>query len=144
MNYLDVMRAREMARLAHAGQLYGKLPYMYHLDMVANFAQGMGFDEETVIVAYLHDSIEDGVLTYANISREFGSSIADDVRVLSRDKDDVTYTEYINQVNHWGGRAKNVKLSDLICNLRECFSNPSEKNNSLAIKYQRAIMTLAQ
>ncbi len=144
MNYLDVMRAREMARFAHAGQLYGKLPYMYHLDMVANFSQGMGFDEETVIVAYLHDSIEDGVLTYANISREFGSSIADDVRVLARDKDDVTYTEYINQVNHWGGRAKNVKLSDLICNLRECISNPSEKNNSLAIKYQRAIMTLAQ
>ncbi len=37
MNYLDVMRAREMARFAHAGQLYGKLPYMYHLDMVANY-----------------------------------------------------------------------------------------------------------
>ena len=83
MNYLDVMRARQFAIEKHDGQLYGNLPYLYHLDMVHQLAEGIGLSEIHQVVAYLHDTIEDGVSDYAEISKEFASGFKENIESIN-------------------------------------------------------------
>lgn len=142
MNRLDVMRARQFAIDKHDGQLYGNLPYIYHLDMVHQLAEGIGLSDFAQVLAYLHDTIEDGVSTYEEISKEFGSEMGKYVSYISRDKDNETYTAYIGRVKYYGGAVREVKVCDLLCNLEECIKNPVGKNESRIIRYQKALVLL--
>lgn len=143
MNVTDIMRAREFAKEKHEGQVYGDLPYLYHLDMVAQMISGLGFDAEYSVLAYLHDTIEDGVSNYNEIRDNFGNDMAENVLLLTRDKDNETYNDYILNIKNFGGRLVNaVKICDLLCNLKECNQNLVGKNIGLAKKYEKAIVTL--
>jgi len=142
MNRLDVMRARQFAIEKHDGQMYGNLPYLYHLDMVHQLAEGIGFSEIHQVVAYLHDTIEDGVSDYTEISKEFGSEIAKYVSYIGRDKDNETYTTYIERIKYYGGVIREVKVCDLLCNLEECIKNPTGKNASRIVRYKKALVLL--
>nr|WP_086937928.1 HD domain-containing protein [Thaumasiovibrio occultus] len=77
-NYL---RARTLARTRHAGQQYGTYPYSYHLDAVADLATPFG--TEAMIVAQLHDLIEDTDSSIDEIAADFGFTIADAVLYLT-------------------------------------------------------------
>lgn len=143
MNVFDIVRAREFAKEKHGGQMYGEHPYIHHLDMVAEMVSNLGFDVEYSVVAYLHDTIEDGVSDYSEILENFGVSIADAVAILSRDKDRENYTSYILSIkNLGGGMSMTVKICDLLCNLKECNQNLVGKNIGLAKRYEKAIVTL--
>lgn len=51
---------REFARMAHAKQMYGEHPYIYHLDAVAEICKEYtGTWSSIVNLAYLHDIAED-------------------------------------------------------------------------------------
>lgn len=73
--------AREMAIKAHGKQKYGERPYLYHLEQVVEICRPYG--EDAVIVAYLHDTIEDTSLTRAEIEEVFGPRVAASVAALS-------------------------------------------------------------
>ncbi|WP_087022564.1 HD domain-containing protein [Thaumasiovibrio subtropicus] len=81
------LRARTLARSRHLGQRYGDRPYSYHLDSVADLAQPFGSD--AMIVAQLHDLLEDTETSVDEIAAEFGFTIADAVMYLT-DSSEIT------------------------------------------------------
>jgi (p)ppGpp synthase/HD superfamily hydrolase len=78
---------------------------MVAMEVIAAFQEEKGFNEDFAIqVALLHDVIEDTKITYRKILDEFGSSVADGVRALS--KKDLTLP-------------KNLKLEDSLHRIRQ-------------------------
>ncbi len=80
-----VQRAAQFATNAHQGQTRkgnGK-PYITHPARVANCAERMGFPEEAIAAAWLHDVIEDCGVSYMTLYAEFGRETADLVRELT-------------------------------------------------------------
>lgn len=71
---LSVRRARRFAMTAHSDQKYGDKPYVAHLDDVAALLQPYG--EVLMILAYLHDFIEDTMGTKADVEQVFGADMA--------------------------------------------------------------------
>lgn len=85
--------AREFAEIVHKIQLYGKVPYINHLDTVVTIIKEwspiIGLTPEqllTLIIAgYLHDTIEDTFTTYTDIKTAFGVDIAELVYAVTNE-----------------------------------------------------------
>lgn len=75
------LHAQAFAKERHGEQKYGDYPYHYHLDTVADFARPYGF--EAMIVAQLHDIIEDTDTSFDEIADLFGFTIADAVNYVT-------------------------------------------------------------
>lgn len=72
-----VDKAYNIAKEAHYGQLrYSGQPYIIHPIAVAKILVDLGMDSVSVIVAMLHDTVEDTPTTLAKISEIFGEEIA--------------------------------------------------------------------
>jgi len=71
--------AYEMAGAAHAGQRRrgNGEPYINHPIRVARMVAETGAEEELVIAAVLHDTVEDSDLTFSDIERNFGAAVRD-------------------------------------------------------------------
>lgn len=110
-----VQKAYQMAVKAHKGQLdkAGK-DYIYHPLTVAS---NVGEDETAIIVALLHDTVEDTNLTFEDLEKEFSEDVLNAVKLLTHDKA-MPYLEYI-QIIHDSGNATavRVKLADLANNM---------------------------
>ena len=83
-----LVRAFEFGRQAHDGQLRASgEPYFTHPIAVANILLDMHLDEESIITALLHDTVEDCDVTLQTLDDEFGGDVAqlvDGVTKLSR------------------------------------------------------------
>lgn len=73
-----IRKAYEVAEKAHEGQkrLSGE-DYIIHPLSVAQILTTLEIDDESICAALLHDVIEDTSLTYEDVEKEFGTSIAD-------------------------------------------------------------------
>ncbi len=73
----NIQKALAYATKAHEGQkrTSGE-PYITHLTAVASLLRQLDADEETIIAALLHDTVEDTDVTYDDLEREFGTTIA--------------------------------------------------------------------
>lgn len=70
--------ARLVAIRAHGNQAYDEIfPYEKHLNDVVNVLERFGFGGKYLVGGYLHDTLEDGALSYNKIKRVFGEEIAD-------------------------------------------------------------------
>ena len=70
-------RAFDTAKKAHEGQLrLSGEPYMVHPINVALILAELGMDEETLIAALLHDTVEDTDYTEDELKEEFGENVA--------------------------------------------------------------------
>lgn len=73
-----VKLAQEIATKFHADQKYGSDPYTKHL---SNVVEVLGryevTDEDIIVAAWLHDSVEDTDLTIEDIKTLFGDRVAD-------------------------------------------------------------------
>ena len=67
--------AWEVAAIAHAGQMYGDMPYIKHLIDVVNILRDNGYDDDYVIVGILHDVLEDTEVTFELLEGWFGLAI---------------------------------------------------------------------
>ena len=97
-------------------------PYFHHPLTLA-----LQFDDETsVIVALLHDVVEDHGNKYplSYIRKEFGDEVADAIDLLTHKKG-VSYMDYVKAIKE-NSIARRVKLADLRHNtdLRRC--NPGQ------------------
>ncbi len=64
--------SRVFAIEAHFGQFYGDLPYFHHLDEVAGVLLENGIsDDESIDLAYLHDTVEDTDIDFCDIRTFF-------------------------------------------------------------------------
>ena len=81
-------RAFDFGREAHDGQTRASgEPYFTHPIAVANILADMRLDEESIITALLHDTVEDCDVTLDTLDNEFGGDVAqlvDGVTKLSR------------------------------------------------------------
>ncbi len=75
---LDIKKAYEIADSAHEGQkrLSGE-PYIMHPLSVAIILARLGMDCASIIAAILHDTVEDTSMTYGEVQKLFGATIAE-------------------------------------------------------------------
>ena len=74
----DYKEARMVAVKLHASQSYDEIyPYEKHLDDVVEVLKRFGFSGRFIIAGYLHDSIEDGAISYNKIRKHFGEKVAE-------------------------------------------------------------------
>lgn len=107
----EVEAARLLTTQAHSGQTdKAGLPYITHPERVAGRLE----DPATQVFGWLHDTVEDTVLTLAEIEAQFGSETAATVDAISR-RDGETWSDYLNRVAA-NPVAKAVTISDLIDN----------------------------
>ncbi|MCG3864553.1 MULTISPECIES: HD domain-containing protein [unclassified Photobacterium] len=75
------LQAQAFAKSRHGEQKYGDYPYHVHLDTVAELARPYGTD--AMIVAQLHDVIEDTDTSFDELADLFGFTIADAVNYVT-------------------------------------------------------------
>jgi (p)ppGpp synthase/HD superfamily hydrolase len=82
-----VRRALEVAQDAHEGQARddgaGPFPVVRHLLEVSEALAGAGCADEVVAAGLLHDTVESGGLSVAEVREEFGDAVAHLVEALS-------------------------------------------------------------
>ena len=130
----------------HVGQTYDdKLPYGYHLDMVADGVHRFGYavcvDERHIVPlffgAFYHDSIEDARLTYNDVVRTARRWMSDDLAIMAAEmvyaltnEKGRTRAERANDKYYHGIRttpyAPFLKLSDRLANITYSCSHRGE------------------
>lgn len=78
-----VEQARSLAVYWHADQRYGDLPYIVHLDAVAQCLAELGAPAWQIAAAYLHDLLEDTACPEEVIESTFGAEVLRWVRAVS-------------------------------------------------------------
>ena len=104
-------------------------PYINHPIAVAQVLarEAKVTDEQVLIAAILHDTIEDTKTTFEELRDRFGLPIAEIVAEVSDDKSLPPQRRKDLQVEHaphLSERAKLIKLADKICNLRDVVTTP--------------------
>lgn len=125
---MSVNLAQKVAKEFHYGQKYGEHSYFdYHIkgvvDLVYNHSPS---DDETLkkemIIAYLHDCVEDTELSLRSIEIMFGEEIKNAVHAITYYKGVETREDYYNRVKS-NKLAKFVKICDAKFNARECLKD---------------------
>ena len=137
MIYTDkTKKAIKLCFEAHAGQVdKSGLPYVHH---PLHLAEQMS-DEDTTVVALLHDVVEDTRYTLEDLeAMDFGPDVIEAIRVMTHD-DSVPYMDYVREI---AGNpiARQVKLADLAHNsdLTRLDHEPTEQDMARYRKYQEA------
>ncbi len=118
----DVLRARAFAVEAHGEQRYGDGPYVVHLDAVADLLEPYGTDAQ--IVGYLHDVVEDTMITEERVRDEFGERVARCVQLVTdelgpnRQERKIQTNAKLAKVTGELHLALIVKAADRLANLR--------------------------
>ena len=134
-----IKQAEEFAKKAHFGQTRkGKTtPFYRHVEEVANIVEEITNDEDIIIAAWLHDTVEDTSVTLNEIESEFGPVVANYVSLETEEKKFGTtpspwLTRKINQFERLTSLNANEKkvliitLADKLANLREMANDYSE------------------
>ncbi len=123
-----IMRAGEMARAAHRGQLRKSgEPYVTHPVAVAGLVADLGLDARSVAAALLHDAVEDTGMTLVDITEVLGAQVAavvDGVTKLDRLQFDSKEAQQaatvrkmlVAMASDW--RVLVIKLADRLHNMR--------------------------
>lgn len=109
----------------------GQTPYINHplqvLDILARI--GGVDDEELLLAALLHDVLEDTETSAEELQAAFGVEVCALVQEVSDDKTLPKAQRKALQITHaphLSTRAKQLKLADKICNLRDLLSHPPQ------------------
>lgn len=116
MSIRDVYRAINLVEKYHKGQKYSIHPYVYHLQAVSDSID-TGDNFTHIIVAWLHDILEDTTCTEAELREQFSKEIVDAVVAISKVPGE-KYFDYIEKVKQ-NPIALSVKIHDTLCNLTE-------------------------
>jgi guanosine-3',5'-bis(diphosphate) 3'-pyrophosphohydrolase len=104
-------------------------PYINHPIAVAETLADAGsvIDEELLVAAVLHDTVEDTETTFAELESTFGRDVAHLVREVTDDKTLPKRRRKELQIEHAPSaspRAKQIKIADKICNVRDVTDTP--------------------
>lgn len=131
----DLLKTINLVTRLHDGQYRKKsdIPYISHPFGVMTILLNQGFkSEDLLIIALLHDTLEDTKYTYEIMEKDYGTKIADYVELLSENKN-LTWEERkkhtIKSIPRLPLKVKWVLLADKVNNLQ---MNQFElENNSL-------------
>ena len=140
MLYTDMTkRAMKLCYEAHKDQVdKSGIPYVFH---PIHLAEQMS-DEDTTVVALLHDVVEDTEYTLVDlIQRGFSPKVIDALKLMTHN-DSVPYLDYVENLKQ-NPIARTVKLADLrhnsdLTRLKEV----DEKALERVQKYKKAIQIL--
>ncbi len=138
----DIQKAYEIANSAHEGQkrLSGE-PYIMHPLSVAIILASLGMDQASVIAALLHDTVEDTTLTYDQVKKEFGETIADLVEGVTKIGKVPLQTKEEQQAENIRKmliamsrdvRVIIIKLADRLHNMRTLMFKPEQRRREIA------------
>lgn len=142
-----IKKAVDIATKAHEGQFRKSGdPYISHPLAVMKIVEDWGMDEDTIIAAVLHDTVEDTAITLEDIKTEFGEIVAflvDGVTKVSnarsgmRDLDTYlpsTKNNLLRLLVALGSdiRVLIIKLADRLHNLRTLSALPPDKQKKIA------------
>ena len=127
-----VLRATQFAAQKHKDQRRKDVkatPYINHPINLAEvlYTDGGVHDPIVIAAALLHDTIEDTRTTYDELRGAFGATVADvvievtDVKFLA---DESRKRLQVAKAGRASERARQVKLADKICNLRDILASP--------------------
>lgn len=149
---LRIARAYALAAERHTDQRRkgaAQEPYINHLCEVAELvavATG-GNDENLIIAAVLHDTIEDTDTSYDEILALFGKDVADLVQEVTDDTSLPSEERKRHQVQgapRKSARAKILKLSDKTSNVRSLVRSPpahwSEERRTTYLNWSRDVV----
>jgi guanosine-3',5'-bis(diphosphate) 3'-pyrophosphohydrolase len=108
-----------------------RTPYVNHVIEVAAClaCEGAVTDEALLTAAVLHDTVEDTPTTVEELAAEFGPDIAELVREMTDDKALPKQRRKELQIEHAPSaspRAKQLKIADKTCNIRDVVTNPAQ------------------
>ena len=133
--------ANNLAQHFHSGQKYGEYDYFeYHLRGVVGILPEVSLSpvkEDIIVVAFLHDILEDTSCTYETLENIFGFAVADSVSILTK-VDGEPIEQYLFGVCS-NPTARVVKFVDSLFNYRECVKCDDLKR---AEKYKRNLEVL--
>ena len=148
-----VRAAYDTAKAAHAGQKRKDgSPYLTHCVAVADIVVDFGLDADSVVSALLHDVIEDTPMTHEDVSRQFGTAVADIVEGVSK----LTRVQYTsvedeqmeNLRKMLMAMAKDIrviliKIADRLHNMRTMDYQSAEKQRSKSLETMEIYAPLA-
>ena len=137
---IKIELAKQLSKHFHKGQMYGEHDYYtYHILGVVKTLELVAKEvsEDKIIIALLHDVLEDTPCTYNTIENIFGTWIADCVQRLSKigHYNMIYYMEEIGRYK----TTQAVKYADSLFNHQECVK---VGNLRRAEKYQRNLQQL--
>ena len=141
MNTTDrIELAKQLSKHFHKGQMYGKHDYYtYHILGVVKTLKSVAKEvtEDMIIVALLHDVLEDTTCSLGALENIFNINICNAVLRLSNitTHDYSSYIEYVLR----SGVARVVKYADSLFNYQECMMSGDVKR---AERYQRNLDAL--
>lgn len=131
-------QARKLAEFIHHGQKRNDgEDYIKHPERVAIAIKKLGYDEDTVCAALLHDSEDFPHLNilFSLIDRVFGSKVFGIVLVLTHVKGvGLEYEEYIDHISNYPV-AVAIKLEDIIDNTKRRCGDKQLKKYKDAVLY---------
>ncbi len=124
-----IEQAIRAASVLHKDQVRkGSVPYPYitHLFAVATIVSDYTTDEDTIVAALLHDTLEDTDYTEEELNDDFGGEVRDIVVSLteppaddhSKDNFEFQKRQYVKQLRDASERALIVAAADKIHNMR--------------------------
>lgn len=152
-NMERIQAAYEMAKRAHAGQnRKDGSPYVTHCVSAAQIALEMGLDEDSIVATLLHDIIEDTELTHDDISREFGTTVADLVEGVTK----LTRVQYTSKEDEQMENMRKmllamakdirvilIKIADRLHNMRTMAYQSAEKQRLKSLETMEIYAPLA-
>ena len=134
-----VEEAYQIAKKAHQGQK--DKAGVYYINHPLTVASNVGNGESAIIVALLHDVVEDTDVTLEELQTFLLPRELEALRLLTHDKA-VPYMDYIEQISH-NKLASRVKIADLKNNM-DLTRLPvvTEKDRKRVAKYMKAFKFL--
>jgi (p)ppGpp synthase/HD superfamily hydrolase len=145
-NFDQLLSAISFAARAHQGHFRkdGKTPYVAHPLRVMTIASRLFgvTDVETLMAAVLHDTIEDTLTDYDELSEHFGDRVADYVAALSKDKrlsEERREREYHDALAAAPVEVQLCKLADVYDNLLDSTGMAKKDRRKKIDKAQEAV-----
>lgn len=132
--------AKQLSKHFHRGQMYGEYDYYeYHILGVVKTLEVVAKEvtEDMIVVALLHDVLEDTICEYETLENIFNFKVCDSVLRLSK-LGSYNETDYIEGILY-SDTARIVKYADSLFNHQECIKVGDRKR---ADKYQRNLKEL--
>jgi (p)ppGpp synthase/HD superfamily hydrolase len=134
-----IEQIRQYAAAAHSGQVDQQgAPYILHLNAVC---AGVETEAEKV-VALLHDAIEDGAATRAQLAELLTADELTAVELLTRCETD-TYEQFIERVATAAGTAGEIARAVKLADVRHNYGRLTPALERLRGRYEAALERLA-
>ena len=139
-----IREAFDFARLAHGDQKRKDgTPFITHPLAAAEIIAEMSLDEESIIAALLHDTVEDTGITHEDIEKKFGTEVAELVEGVTK----LTRVTYSNKEDEQMENLRKmliamakdirvilIKLADRLHNMRTLEYQSEEKQREKALE----------